>query len=69
MKRKKLEDRNIKLFCDVIFSLFAFIYLYFFQRDLLGMMYAVLPAADFLPFSPCHRIHLVSEKKFILGRK
>lgn len=52
MKRKKLEDRNIKLFCDVIFSLFAFIYLYFFQRDLLGMMYAVLPAADFLPFSP-----------------
>lgn len=52
MRPKYSEDRNLKMMCDVIFSLFTFLYLYFFQRDLLGMMYAMLPAADLLSFSP-----------------
>lgn len=51
MRHRNQEDTNLKMLCDILFSLFAFIYLYFFQRDLLGMMYGMLPAADLLPFS------------------
>lgn len=52
MRQNNSENRKFQIMCDTIFSLFAFVYLYFFQKDLLGMMYAKLPAADILSYSP-----------------
>lgn len=49
MKRDR-EDSNLMIFCDTVFLLFSFTYLFFFQGDLLEVLYIKLPAALYFDF-------------------